>query len=74
MTVKGTNGVDNLAADNKAVVMGGKGEIIIEGEASSIEIYTTGGVLVSRNNDNVKCVPGIYIVKTDGNVTKVIVK
>ena len=74
LTVKGTDGVDNLAADNKAVVMGGKGEIIIEGEASSIEIYTTGGVLVSRNNNNVKCVPGIYIVKTDGNVTKVIVK
>lgn len=66
-------GVENIEA-NKATVIGGNGEITIDGEATSIEVYTIGGALVSRNEANVKCASGLYIVKTDGNVTKVIVR
>lgn len=58
----------------KPTVIGGTGEITIEGEPASIEVYTISGILISRNENNVKCIPGTYIVKTDNNATKVIVK
>ena len=46
----------------------------MEGEPASIEVDTISGILISRNENNVKCIPGTYIVKTDTNATKVIVK
>lgn len=58
----------------KPIVIGGKGEITIEGEPASIEVYTMSGILISRNEHNVKCIPGTYIVKTDSGATKVMVK
>ncbi|MEG1766176.1 MAG: hypothetical protein RR061_04200 [Muribaculaceae bacterium] len=72
LTISGA-GVENIEA-SKAKVIGGNGEISIDGDATSIEVYTTGGALISRNQANVKCAPGLYLVKADGNVTKVIVK
>ena len=64
----------NDVTESKATVIGGNGEINIQGEVSAIEVYSLSGVLVSKNETSVKCAPGIYIVKADGNVTKVIVK
>ncbi|WP_455584648.1 hypothetical protein [Bacteroides sp.] len=69
----GGTGVEKMETA-KATVIGGNGEITIEGEPASIEVYTIGGILISRNEHNVKCIPGTYIVKTDNNVTKVMVK
>ena len=72
-TVDGGTGVTKVEAA-KATIIGGRGEITIEGEPTFIEVYTIGGILISRNEHNVKCIPGTYIVKTDNNVTKVMVK
>lgn len=71
-----TGSVDNakLANPSKTTVIGGNGEITIKGESNSIEVYTINGILISRNKNKVKCFPGIYIVKTDNNTTKVMVK
>lgn len=68
-----SSGIADVEA-GKAIVIGGNGEIKITGEASSIEVYTIGGVLISKNQTGVKCAPGTYIVKADNNVTKVMVK
>lgn len=55
-------------------VIGGNSEINIEGEATNIDVYSLNGVLISTNQTNVKCIPGLYIVKVDGKATKVAVK
>lgn len=69
------SGVDGIQNDaEQTIIIGGEGEITIEGNPASIEVYTIGGVLVSRNEANVKCAPGIYVVRTNGNVAKVLVK
>ncbi|WP_353332257.1 hypothetical protein [Bacteroides sedimenti] len=70
LTSTGIAGVET----SKATVIGGIGEIKISGEASSIEVYTIGGALISKNQTVVKCAPGTYIVKADKNTTKVMVK
>ncbi|MDD2611430.1 MAG: hypothetical protein PHR38_01450 [Bacteroidales bacterium] len=67
------SGISGIEA-GKVTVIGGKGEITITGEASSIEVYAIGGTLISKNQKDVKCAPGTYIVKVDNNVTKVMVK
>lgn len=72
-TVEGGVGLKDTEAA-KATVIGGTGEITIAGEPASIEVYTISGILISRNENNVKCIPGTYIVKTDNNATKVMVK
>lgn len=68
-----SDGISGVEA-GKVTVTGGKGEITINGEASSIEVYTIDGTLISKNQKDVKCVAGTYIVKSDNNVTKVMVK
>ena len=73
LTVDSPDGIENVEA-NQATVTAGNGEITVQGEVSSIEVYTVGGVLVSRDETNVKCAPGMYIVKAGDRVTKVIVK
>ena len=56
------------------IVAGGIGELRIEGIAESIKIYTINGILVSENTRKLQCVPGVYIVKIDGETRKVIVR
>lgn len=73
LTVPGGS-VEDVTDENKAKVIGGNGEINIEGEVSAIEVYSLSGTLISKNETSVKCAPGIYIVKTDNDATKVIVK
>lgn len=73
LTVKGGVGIKDTEA-TQPVVIGGNGEITIEGEPASIEVYTMSGILISRNEHNVKCIPGTYIVKTENSATKVMVK
>lgn len=52
----------------------GSGFINISGNYDSIEIYNISGMLISKNNTNTHCRPGIYIVKANGKAQKVIVK
>lgn len=73
LTVDSSDGMENVEA-HRTTVTGGNGEITVEGEAASIEVYTAGGILVSRNEARVQCAPGMYIVKADNRATKVIVK
>lgn len=72
-TVDAGVGIKDTEA-TKPIVIGGNGEITIEGEPASIEVYTMSGILISRNEHNVKCIPGTYIVKTENSATKVMVK
>ena len=71
-TAPAESGVDEVE-EAKAVVAGGNGEITVTG-AENIEVYSVNGVLVSKNEANVQVAPGIYLVKTDNNVAKVLVK
>lgn len=48
--------------------------IKILGNAQSIEIYTVGGVLIAKDCQEITCQAGIYLVKVDGEVKKVIVR
>lgn len=57
-----------------AQVIAGKGIINVIGEANSIEVYTITGILVSRNHTDITCDAGIYLVRVDGQTTKVVVK
>lgn len=73
LTISGGSNVKKIETV-KINIIGGNGEITIEGEPASIEVYTIGGILISRNENSVKCIPGTYIVRTDNNATKVMVK
>ena len=66
-----TDSVEALDGASVSIV-GGEGEIRVEG-AGEVAVYTTGGALVSR--EAVATVPaGLYIVKADSQVVKVMVK
>lgn len=74
LATKAVAGVDDILADNlvenSVNVYGGIGEIIIEGEYSTVEVYNLSGMRMgSLNVSN-----GIYIVNVDGQVTKVAVR
>ncbi len=73
ITVTELSGVDAVETA-KATVVGGRGEINVYGEYTTIQVFTTGGALVSKNEANVQCAAGIYIVKVDNKTVKVIVK
>ena len=66
-----TDSVDGLEGEAVSIV-GGEGEIRVVG-ASDVAVYTIGGALVSC--ETVATVPsGLYVVKADGQVVKVMVK
>lgn len=75
--VNETSGIGNVYADG-ITVAGGKGCITISGTADNImtSVYTANGTTVYTGTDTTISVgaPGLYIVKTDGNTYKVIVK
>ncbi len=68
-----TTGVSNLS-DNGINVMAKDGTIFINGNAQSISVFNTSGVIVSRDRTEVNCAPGLYIIKVDSKVVKVMVK
>lgn len=69
------SGVEGVAAEGAVKVLGLDGEIAIVGEAADVEVYNMGGALIAKGNlERVSCPQGIYVVKVDGNVQKVIVK
>ena len=77
LSVKGeeTSGVVGVAAEGAVKVLGLDGEIAIVGEAADVEVYNMGGALIAKGNlERISCPQGIYVVKVDGNVQKVIVK
>ena len=57
-----------------AKVVANHGEINVIGNDNSVEVYNVGGILISKDEMNVKCNAGIYLVKVDGKVSKVIVR
>lgn len=71
--VKALTGVDYIE-DEGTIVIAGYDCIEIVGEAKSIEVFDIQGVLVSQNETFVSCQSGVYLVRVDGKVTKVIVK
>ena len=71
--VKALTGADEVETI-EATVVAGRGYIEISGDAQDIEIYDAQGRLVSHNESYISCTQGVYLVKVDGIVTKVIVK
>ena len=66
-----TSGVESI--DNEGVkIVAGKGTITVSG-ATNVEVYTAGGALVSREAES-HVAAGLYIVRTDNKVAKVIVR
>lgn len=66
-----TDGVESI--DNEGVkIVAGKGTITVSG-ATNVEVYTAGGALVSREAES-HVAAGLYIVRTDNKVAKVIVR
>ena len=66
-----TSGVTGVGAEN-ATIAAADGEIVVEG-AKNVAVYTTSGALVSTDaRTNVAA--GIYIVRADNVVKKVVVK
>ena len=68
------SGVDVINPVENAKVIAGIGEINVIGAYKSIEVYTIGGALISNNKANIACEAGIYLVRVDGKVTKVVVR
>lgn len=65
------SGVESI--DNEGVkIVAGKGAITVSG-ATNVEVYTAGGALVSREAES-HVAAGLYIVRTDNKVAKVIVR
>lgn len=71
--VKALTDVDNIEKEG-AVVIAREGYIEIIGEAKSIEVFDIQGILISQDETNVECESGVYLVRVDGKVTKVVVK
>lgn len=65
--------VSSLEGKDDVKVVGGNGVITVSG-ADRIAVYTTSGALVSENISNVNVPGGIYIVKADNKVIKIVVK
>lgn len=63
---------DIEAADVK--VIGGAGEIRVEGAADGVKVFALSGALLSEGETIVKVPAGIYLVSVDGKVVKVAVK
>lgn len=75
VSVDETSGVEGVVAEADVKVLGLDGEIAIMGEAADVEVYNMGGALIAKGNlERISCPQGIYVVKVDGNVQKVIVK
>ncbi len=70
--VKALTGVDGAEVIETTVVAG-KGYIEISGDTQSIEVYDMQGMLISENETYVSCNAGVYLVRVDGKVTKVVV-
>lgn len=65
------SGIESI--DNEGVkIVAGKGTITVSG-ATNVEVYTAGGALVSREAES-HVAAGLYIVRTDNKVAKVIVR
>jgi hypothetical protein len=60
--------------NTEAIVSTGCGYIEIKGEAGDIEVYNIQGILISKNEMYINCTPGVYLVKVDNKVTKVLVR
>jgi hypothetical protein len=69
-------GIKAINIDNSSLptAIGGNGEIRIIGDNNTNKVYTISGQLISHGLNEVHCAPGIYIVKSNGKVTKVIVR
>lgn len=75
VSVDETSGVEGVVAEADVKMLGLDGEIAIVGEAADVEVYNMGGALIAKGNlERISCPQGIYVVKVDGNVQKVIVK
>lgn len=69
--LEGTNAVESITSDNIAISVN-NGTITVEG-AENVAIFSINGMLISNDNE-CKVANGIYIVKANDKVAKVIVK
>ncbi len=71
--VKAYTGIEEAETED-AIVTSGNGYIEILGETQSIEVFDMQGNMISQNEAYISCQTGVYLVRVDGIVTKVIVK
>jgi hypothetical protein len=74
VTATKTSGINGINGNASAKIIAGTGYIRVLGEPSLIEVYNLAGMMISRNQAIINCQRGIYFVKVDGTVTKVIVR
>lgn len=76
-TIASANGVDSAVADGSALTVSGlSGAVAFSGEYTSASIYNAAGALVATaaGESTVALPAGLYIVKADDTVAKVIVR
>lgn len=56
------------------IVIGGIGELYVSGSVQSIQVFSITGRLISKNVRQIRCAPGLYLVRVDGESRKVIVR
>lgn len=66
--------VETVAAEETARPVAGVGQITIDGEATSVDVYNAGGARIATDVETVTCPAGVYVVVVDGTVYKVIVR
>ena len=71
--VKALTGAEEVEA-TEASVVAGNGYIEISGDAQSMEVFDMQGVLISQDETYISCPAGVYLVRVDGKVTKLVVK
>ena len=60
--------------NNDFDIISSKGVIEVVGDTTNIEVYTIGGKMISQGKSVITCSTGLYIVKANGKVARVIVK
>lgn len=74
IVLKTLSGVCDIPENDGVTVTGLKGEIRIDGDTANVEVFSSNGILISKDKASVQCVPGIYFVRTGAKVTKVAVR
>lgn len=77
VSISGTGAVDSAVAEGSALsVTGAAGAVVFNGEYKSASIYTTSGMLVATAAGEASVVlpAGLYVVKADDTVAKVVVR
>lgn len=74
--VLSVSGIDNIMSENAAIVVEGRTIIVTAASGAVVHIVSVDGknIATATGDTRVSVVPGVYLVKVDNTVTKVIVR